>query len=62
MPCAVYGKCNSCDIKVKFNRFQEHGHSSVEVRSIGEPYAANQEVIEEVVNTYGKQDALVSKR
>jgi len=53
--CDVFGKCNSCDIKVKFNRFQEHGHSSVEIRNIGEPYALNAEHISEVVNTYGKQ-------
>ena len=58
MPCAVYGKCNSCDIKVKNNRFQEYGHSSVEIRNISEPYAKNQEYVEEVVNTYGKQDAV----
>ena len=58
LPCAVYGKCNSCDIKVKNNRFQQYGHSSVEVRSIGEPYAENKEYVEEVVNTYGKQDAV----
>jgi MoaA/NifB/PqqE/SkfB family radical SAM enzyme len=56
-PCAVYGKCNSCDIKVKNNRFQEYGHSSVEIRNISEPYMDNQEYVEEVVNTYGKQDA-----
>jgi organic radical activating enzyme len=55
-PCAVYGKCNSCDIKVKFNRFQEHGNYSVEVRNISDAYAPNKEYVEEVVNTYGKQD------
>ena len=59
VPCAVYGKCNSCDIKVKNNRFQEYGHSSVEVKNIGEPYADNKEYVEEVINTYGKQDANV---
>lgn len=58
VPCGVYGKCNSCDIKVKNNRFQQYGHSSVEVRSIGEPYAANKEYVQEVVNTYGKPDAV----
>ncbi len=57
-PCAVYGKCNSCDIKVKNNRFEEYGHSSVEVRNIGEPIAKNREYVEEVINTYGKQDAV----
>ena len=58
VPCAVYGKCNSCDIKVKNNRFQEYGHSSVEIRNISEPYAENKEYVEEVVNTYGKQDSV----
>ena len=56
--CPVFGKCNACDIKVKFNRFQEHGHSSVEIRNIGEPYAPNTEHVSEVVNTYGKQETL----
>jgi sulfatase maturation enzyme AslB (radical SAM superfamily) len=55
--CEVMGKCNSCDIKVKFNRFQEHGHSSVEIRNISQPYAPNTEHSSEVINTYGKQDA-----
>lgn len=62
VPCAVYGKCNSCDIKVKNNRFQEYGHSSVEIRAIGESYAANTEHVQEVVNTYGKQDSAVVQR
>ena len=59
MPCAVYGKCNSCDIKVKNNRFQQYGHSSVEIRAIGEAYADNKEHVQDVVNTYGKQDAVI---
>lgn len=54
VPCAVYGKCNSCDIKLKTDRFQQSGHSSVEIRSITKPYAQNAK-IEEVENTYGKQ-------
>lgn len=33
--CYVYGLCNSCDVKIKTNRFQEYGHSSVEVRNVG---------------------------
>ena len=32
LPCMHYGQCNACDVKVKTNRFQEYGHSSVEVR------------------------------
>lgn len=52
--CAVYGKCNSCDIKLKFNRFQQTGHSSVEIESLTSPYTLNKEHVKEVVNTYGK--------
>ena len=33
-PCEVYGHCNPCDIKVKTNRFQVFGHTSVEIRGI----------------------------
>ena len=32
-PCEVYGHCNPCDIKVKTNRFQVFGHTSVEIKS-----------------------------
>lgn len=58
--CNVYGKCNSCDIKVKTNRFQEGGHSSVEIRNVQTNFLSglkgriNNEYIEEVNNTYGK--------
>jgi MoaA/NifB/PqqE/SkfB family radical SAM enzyme len=34
--CSVYGDCSACDVKVKTNRFQEHGHTSVEIIKIGE--------------------------
>jgi sulfatase maturation enzyme AslB (radical SAM superfamily) len=30
-PCDHFGHCNPCDIKVKTNRFQQFGHTSVEV-------------------------------
>ena len=30
--CRVFGHCNPCDIKVKTNRFQEFGHTSVEIK------------------------------
>lgn len=30
-PCDDYGHCNPCDIKVKTNRLQEYGHTSVEI-------------------------------
>jgi hypothetical protein len=32
--CENYGLCNPCDVKLKFDRFQEHGHSSVEIKEI----------------------------
>jgi molybdenum cofactor biosynthesis enzyme MoaA len=35
-PCFVFGHCNPCDIKVKTNRFQEFGHTSVDIRGIRE--------------------------
>ncbi|MHB8154897.1 MAG: radical SAM protein [Candidatus Omnitrophota bacterium] len=31
-PCEDYGFCNPCDIKVKTNRFQGDGHTSVDVK------------------------------
>lgn len=30
-PCQMFGKCNPCDVKIKNNRFQEGGHTSVEI-------------------------------
>ncbi|MFQ5354537.1 MAG: radical SAM protein, partial [Thermodesulfobacteriota bacterium] len=35
-PCTVFGHCNPCDIKVKTNRFQEYGHTSVEILGVEE--------------------------
>jgi len=32
--CDVFGHCNPCDIKVKTNRFQQFGHTSVEIKQI----------------------------
>lgn len=29
--CDYFGKCNPCDVKLKNNRFQQHGHCSVEI-------------------------------
>ena len=29
--CDRMGQCNACDVKIKTNRFQEYGHSSVEI-------------------------------
>ncbi len=33
-PCNFYGDCNPCDVKVKTNRFQVFGHTSVEMKNI----------------------------
>jgi molybdenum cofactor biosynthesis enzyme MoaA len=33
-PCHYYGFCNPCDIKVKTNRFQIFGHTSVEIKDV----------------------------
>ncbi len=30
-PCSWFGHCNPCDVKIKTNRFQKFGHSSVEI-------------------------------
>lgn len=56
IPCAVYGRCNSCDVKIKNNRHQIHGHSSVAIKNISQPYGINKERVTEVINTYGKAD------
>ena len=32
--CDCFGDCNPCDVKIKTNRFQIFGHSSVEVKNI----------------------------
>lgn len=55
--CSVYGACNSCDLKVKNNRFQQWGYSSVEIKDISDPYKINDNYVKEVVNTYGRRDA-----
>ncbi len=34
--CDLYGNCNPCDVKVKTNRFQIFGHTSVEIKNIQE--------------------------
>ena len=33
-PCSAFGECNPCDVKVKTNRFQQSGHTSVEIEGI----------------------------
>lgn len=33
-PCAHYGLCNPCDIKIKNNRFQQFGHVAMQISNI----------------------------
>ncbi len=33
-PCDHFGHCNPCDVKVKTNRLQQYGHTSVEIKEI----------------------------
>lgn len=49
-PCGWYGHCNPCDIKLKTDRFQQLGHSSVEIRGQGVEELSPEEV-EEVKKT-----------
>jgi len=35
--CSYFGDCNPCDVKVKTNRYQIFGHTSVEVKNIAIP-------------------------
>lgn len=37
--CENFGLCNPCDVKIKTNRFQEYGHTSVDIRQTGGPGA-----------------------
>jgi ferredoxin len=34
--CDSYGRCNPCDVKITTNRFQQNGHTSVEIRDISQ--------------------------
>lgn len=44
-PCIVYGHCNPCDIKVKTNRFQNYGHTSVDIKNVRELNKNEQEIL-----------------
>ena len=33
-PCDLFGRCNPCDVKVKTDRHQQSGHTSVEIRPV----------------------------
>jgi len=32
LPCNYYGHCNPCDVKIKTNRLQQYGHTSVRIK------------------------------
>ncbi len=32
LPCANYGLCSECDVKIKTNRYQQYGYTSVDIR------------------------------
>jgi MoaA/NifB/PqqE/SkfB family radical SAM enzyme len=40
-PCDAYGRCNPCDIKVKNNRFQRFGHTSMKIRLLEQQILAS---------------------
>ncbi len=35
-PCTCYGQCHPCDLKVKNNRYQQFGHTSVAIEFTGD--------------------------
>ena len=36
--CNCFGDCNPCDVKIKTNRLQVYGHTSVQIKRIGSVY------------------------
>lgn len=50
--CYFYGDCNPCDVKVKTNRFQIFGHTSVEIKNIRELTKDEMQKCEEGVGIY----------
>jgi len=35
-PCPNFGDCHPCDVKLKYNRFQQYGHCPVEIKNDGD--------------------------
>jgi MoaA/NifB/PqqE/SkfB family radical SAM enzyme len=52
-PCSMFGRCNSCDIRIQVKPWKPIGFSSVEIRNISDPYADNIPIVN-VINGYGK--------
>lgn len=42
--CDNYGFCNPCDVKLKTDRFQQFGHTSVEIKSMDTLYEAKKTI------------------
>ncbi|CAG1066239.1 hypothetical protein BAC1_01846 [uncultured bacterium] len=42
--CDAYGRCNPCDIKVKTNRLQQFGHTSVDIKELTDAPALKKDV------------------
>ncbi len=34
LPCNVYGMCSACDVKIKTNRYQQYGYTSVDIKFV----------------------------
>ncbi|MBP9822369.1 MAG: radical SAM protein [Candidatus Pacebacteria bacterium] len=51
--CSVFGKCNSCDIRVQAKPYKAVGHTSVEIKNISTPQGITTPN-NTVRNTYGK--------
>ena len=58
-PCSMFGRCNSCDIRIQTKPWKETGHSSVEIRNISDRYTTNIPTTQ-VVNTYGLRGNLLA--
>ncbi len=41
-PCAFFGRCNPCDLKLKTNRFQQFGHCSVEIQGVKQTHPVDE--------------------
>lgn len=50
-PCDCYGHCNPCDIKVKTNRLQQFGHTSVDIKFTAAADIARPKPLEQTIGT-----------
>lgn len=47
--CKFYGNCNPCDVKVKTNRYQHFGHTSVQIRNVMDLEVEGKHTLDEVM-------------